>query len=129
MKKINLILIAVIFTLSSCDILEEYLGSADTGGPTPLSNNEIVAGLKEALNVGTKNAVWNLGADGGFLNNPALKIPFPPEAKKVEDKLRQLGMGNKVDEFVVNMNKGASEAVKKATKEVAAKSKSLAKVK
>lgn len=114
MKKINLILISLIITLSSCDVLEALIGMADTG-PAPLTNSEIVAGLKEALNVGTKNAVGNLSKDGGFLNNPTLKIPFPPEAQKVEQKLRQIGMGKKVDEFIVNMNKGASEAVKQAT--------------
>ncbi len=114
MKKLNLVLIALIFTLTSCDVLESILGMANTG-PAPLTNSEIVAGLKEALNVGTKNAVGNLSSEGGFLNNPVLKIPFPPEARKVEEKLRQIGMGKKVDEFVVNMNKGASEAVKQAT--------------
>ncbi|MCF8298018.1 MAG: DUF4197 domain-containing protein [Saprospiraceae bacterium] len=114
MKKFNLVLIAIIFTLSSCDVLESIIGMAPQG-PAPLTNSEIVAGLKDALNVGTKNAVGNLSQEGGFLNNPVLKIPFPPEAQKVEEKLRQIGMGNKVDEFVVNMNKGASEAVKQAT--------------
>ena len=114
MKKINLVLIALVFTLSSCDVLEALIGMAPTA-PAALTNSEIVAGLKEALNVGTKNAVGNLSQSGGFLNNPVLKISFPPEAQKVEEKLRQIGMGKKVDEFIVNMNKGASEAVKQAT--------------
>jgi len=114
MKKIKLILLISIITLSSCDILEEVLNSASTV-PSSLSNEDIIAGLKDALSIGTSNSVGVLSQEGGFLNNPALKIPFPAEAKIVEDKLRQIGAGKMVDDFVANMNKGASEAVKEAT--------------
>ena len=50
----------------------------------------------------------------GYFKNPEIKIPFPPEVKKVEDKLRQLGLGNKVDEFVMTLNRGAEDAAKEA---------------
>ena len=65
MKKLNVVLIAFIIILSSCDVLEALIGMADTG-PAPLTNSEIVAGLKDALNVGTKNVLFRAGNDDIF---------------------------------------------------------------
>jgi hypothetical protein len=50
----------------------------------------------------------------GYFKNPEIKIPFPKDVKKVEDKLRQLGMGSEVDRFVLTLNRGAEEAAKEA---------------
>lgn len=41
-------------------------------------------------------------------------IPFPPDVKKVEDKLRQIGLGNQVDRFVMTLNRGAEDAAAQA---------------
>jgi hypothetical protein len=79
-----------------------------------LSNDEIVSGLKEALNVGSRNASGSASKRDGFLKNPAIKIPFPNEAKIVESKARQLGMGSQVDRFVTTLNRAAEEASKEA---------------
>src|SRR5690606_35735735 len=46
--------------------------------------------------------------------NPEIKIPFPPEVKKVEDRLRQIGLGGEVDKFVMTLNRGAEDAAKEA---------------
>jgi hypothetical protein len=50
----------------------------------------------------------------GYFKNPEIKIPFPPEVRKVEDKLRQLGLGGEVDKFVLTLNRGAEDAAKEA---------------
>lgn len=112
MKKVFIIALFVT-GLTSCDILSQFVSVKP--GKVPLTESEIIAGLKEALNVGTRNAVGFLSQEGTFYNNLNLRVPFPPDAKKVEDKLRQVGMGKMVDDFIVNMNKGAGEAVKEAT--------------
>ena len=58
--------------------LEDVLPTGTpTGIATTLSNTEIVAGLKEALNVGVERATSLLGQDGGFLNDAAVKIAMP----------------------------------------------------
>lgn len=110
MKKQLITLIFVFTFLGGCDILKEL------GLPTsmPLTTSEIVQGLKEALKVGTNNAVTVLNIENGFYGNPLLKIPFPEEVKVVEEKLRAVGLDKIVDDFILNMNRGAEKAVSKA---------------
>ena len=79
-----------------------------------LSNDEIVRGLKEALNVGTNNASGKLSLVDGFFKDAAIKILMPEEAKKAEKKLRALGMGKMVDDAILSMNRAAEDASKSA---------------
>ncbi|MFL5738950.1 MAG: DUF4197 domain-containing protein [Flavisolibacter sp.] len=79
-----------------------------------LSNDEIVSGLKEALNVGTNNASKQLSSVDGFFKDAAIKILMPEEAQKAEKKLRSLGMGKLVDDAVLSMNRAAEDASKSA---------------
>ncbi|HEX2608565.1 MAG TPA: DUF4197 domain-containing protein [Flavisolibacter sp.] len=79
-------------------------------GKTGLSNEDIISGLKEALNVGSNNAGQKLSAVDGFFKDAAIKILMPEEAKKVESKLRTLGMGKQVDNAILSMNRAAEDA-------------------
>ncbi|MES2630090.1 MAG: DUF4197 domain-containing protein [Bacteroidota bacterium] len=79
-----------------------------------LTNDEIIKGLREALNIGVKNSSARASVVDGFYKNPLIFIPFPPEAEKVAKKLRELGMGKKVDEFTLTLNRAAEEAAKEA---------------
>jgi hypothetical protein len=91
------------------------LNKAKSGtGTTSLSNDDIVAGLKEALSVGAKNSANKLSAVDGFFANAAIKVLMPPEAKKVETALRTAGMGKLVDNAILSMNRAAEEASKSA---------------
>lgn len=81
---------------------------------TGLSNDEIVAGLKEALSVGSSKAAETVSAADGFFKDAAIKILMPEEAKKVEQKLRSLGMGKQVDNAILSMNRAAEDAAKSA---------------
>jgi hypothetical protein len=80
----------------------------------PLSNDEIVNGLKEALTVGSNNSAAAASKVDGYYKHPVIKIPFPPEAKEMEDRLRSIGMNKQVDDFVMTMNRAAEEAAKEA---------------
>jgi len=82
------------------------------GSKPGLSNDEIIAGLKEALNVGTDNASRQLSNVDGFFKDAAIKILMSEEAKKVESKLRGLGMGKQVDNAILSMNRAAEDASK-----------------
>jgi uncharacterized protein DUF4197 len=84
------------------------------GGSSSLSNEDIVAGLKEALSVGATNGANKLSAVDGFFANAAIKVLMPPEAKKVETTLRSVGMGKLVDNAILSMNRAAEEASKSA---------------
>ena len=79
-----------------------------------LSEEEIGKGLKEALNSGVKKGVTQLNKADGYFKDPQIKIPMPEEAKKVEEKLRSLGQGKKVDEAIESMNRAAEDAAEGA---------------
>lgn len=75
-----------------------------------LTNDEIIAGLKEALSTGTVNATTLLNKTDGFLKNEAIKIVMPEEAKKVESTLRKMGLSSVVDKAITSMNRAAEDA-------------------
>lgn len=75
-----------------------------------LSNDEIIAGLKEALTTGTINASSLLNKTDGFLKNEAIKILMPEEARKVESTLRKMGLSSVVDKAITSMNRAAEDA-------------------
>src|SRR5688572_2659122 len=93
------LLIAVCAVLCGCatgsDWLERVVGASGTG----LTQDQIVAGLKEALDKGTEHAVKNLGREGGFLENVQVRIPLPEKLRSVETTLRTLGQDQLVNEF------------------------------
>jgi Protein of unknown function (DUF4197) len=86
---------------------EEAVNQRNTAG---LSNEKIIAGLKEALQVSTGKAVALTGKPDGFLKNQAIKILLPPKLETVGKGMRMLGMGAKVDELEVGMNRAAEQA-------------------
>jgi hypothetical protein len=116
MKKFYAVLILGVF-LIGCGVVD--LSSLPTAAtPTPvkpqLTNDEVIKGLKEALTVGIKNAVDSSAVLDGFLKNPEIRLPFPPDAMKVKEKALNLGMQGQVDKFETTLNRAAEEAVKEA---------------
>ena len=116
-RTISLLLIAVCSLFaSSCS---EDGSSPLTGTTQPLTNDEVIAGLKQALEVGTDTTVVQLNQLNGYLNNPQIKIPFPPEVQRVADKVREVtslfpGGEKLVDDFVIEMNRAAEDAASEA---------------
>jgi hypothetical protein len=84
------------------------------GGNGSLTQSEITAGLRQALEIGAKNATSRVSAVNGFFGNALIKVLMPPEAKKVENTLRQIGLGDKVDDAILSMNRAAEDASSKA---------------
>ena len=96
MKKTILSLFVGISVLSSCEVLNEAskivttnTGTSENNKPK-LSNDEVISGLKEALSVGIKNSVNLTSVTDGFLKNSDIRLPFPPDAQKVGDKMNIL---------------------------------------
>lgn len=89
-------------------ITSTNLGSSD-------SNSEIASGLKEALQHGVRFSVEKLGVIDGFYKDSLLKILLPPDARNVESRLRQFGLGSEVDRALLAMNRGAEKAVSTST--------------
>lgn len=118
MKNIFLILIFLSTTVSSfAQQLKSLINKAkETTGisQVKVSQPEIIAGLKEALSSGVNKGVSILSVENGFWGNPLYKIVMPPEAQRVEKALRGIGLGAKVDEAMLSMNRGAEDAMKNA---------------
>lgn len=100
---------------NSGDKIQEKLQSVKDANTTSvknsLSNEDIVAGLKEALKKGASYAVNNLGKPDGFMKNSRVKIPMPDKLNKVESLLRKAGKDKYADEFITTMNRAAESAV------------------
>ena len=79
-----------------------------------LTNKEVVSGLKEALNVGIKNAIDLSSVTDGFFKNDIIRLPFPPDAIKVREKALYFGLSKQVETFEETMNRAAEEATKQA---------------
>jgi len=75
-----------------------------------LSSQDIANGLKEALTIGAEKGCVNLSKSDGFFKNAALKILMPPEAQKIENTIRGLGMNQLADDFILSMNRAAEDA-------------------
>lgn len=79
-----------------------------------LTGKDVVAGLKEALIYGAKNAASEASQVNGFYKNPEIFIPFPPEARQMKATLEKIGMKSQVEKFIQTMNRAAEESAKKA---------------
>ena len=119
-KQIAIILLSVsIFSAKAQNLLQSEFKKAEsaltgkTGGGA-LSNDDIIAGLKEALNKGTNNSTASASKVDGYLKNADIFIPFPPEAQKMKEELIRLGFKTKVDEFETSLNRAAEQAAQSA---------------
>ncbi|MBE7173768.1 MAG: DUF4197 domain-containing protein [Williamsia sp.] len=97
------------FLKKASSVLNSGKGSAGA-----LSTDEIIAGLKEALTQGTSKTTNQLSSVNGFFKDAAIKILLPENVRKVEQKMRLLGMGKLVDQAVESMNHAAEDASKSA---------------
>jgi hypothetical protein len=114
MKKI-ITLTGIVVLLFSCAEMTSVLEEVNKAtGPTPLTNGEVISGLREALTVGTNNSTSLTSKLDGFYKNPEIFIPFPPEVVKVKNTVEDLGMKKQVNDFVMTMNRAAETAAKDA---------------
>ena len=114
MQKVKVItLVFLLFFLNSCAELTRVAQAVNQN--LPLSNTEIIGGLKEALMVATDSSVSHLSVIDGYLKDQAIKILLPPEARTITDNLSKLPGGAKlVDDVIVRINRAAEDAAKGA---------------
>lgn len=101
---------------SSTQITQTMKDVADQmgGGTAALSNDDVIAGLKEALVKGAEHSVDVASLTDGFWKSDRLRIPFPEEAVKVKNTLNDIGLSNKVEQFELTLNRAAETAAKEA---------------
>ena len=84
------------------------------GAPQGLSVEEIAAGLKEALRVGSEKVVNQLGQQDGFYADPAVRVPLPASLDTVRSALEKIGMASLLSDLELRLNRAAEAATPKA---------------
>jgi Protein of unknown function (DUF4197) len=107
MKKL-LVFATIILLFNSCEVLSQLPTGQQAGGVT---ENEAGMGIKEALGNGVVKAVLQLNKEDGFFKDLVYKVLLPPDAQKIEKALRNVGMGNIVDKAILQINRGAEDAM------------------
>ena len=113
-KKAFLIyILSSLLLISGCAELINILGSAT--GPAPLTEREVVDGLKEALKIGAKNVSSRLSAENGYYGDNLIRIPLPEEADVIVKNISKIPGGDKlIEDVVVRINRSAEDAAREA---------------
>ena len=88
----------------------------ESSGQSGLTIEEIGAGLKDALRVGSENAVSRLGSVDGFNTDSAVHIPLPKQLDTVKSVLDKVGMSDLLKDLELKLNRAAEVATPKAKK-------------
>ncbi|HEX7766499.1 MAG TPA: DUF4197 domain-containing protein [Nitrospira sp.] len=104
----------LLLSLTACAELTQSLQLFGLPAPASLTQDQIAAGLKEALRIGTEHATALTGKPDGYYRNPSIRIPMPEQLQAFERGLRIFGFGPQVDEFVLSMNRAAEQAAPQA---------------
>jgi hypothetical protein len=110
MKSKLFIFISILIILSGC---AGMLNVIQTVSPAPLTEADVISGLKEALITGAKNAAGRLSSENGYFGDETVKILLPDEAKVILDNISKLPGGDKlVQDLVLRINRAAEDAAK-----------------
>ena len=115
MKYVNTSFLAVLlFFLPSCTSQQILSGVGAVLGSGEITEQEAGAGLKDALLQGIAESAENLSVENGYFKNTLIKIPFPEDAVKVANTLRDIGLGQEVDKVILSLNRAAEDAAREA---------------
>lgn len=118
--------ILIIATPASAGWMDQLGGAVDTynqatqGNTTTstatsaLSNTDMIAGLKDALRVGSEQVVGQLSKADGFNSDPKIHIPLPESMQRVKSALSAVGMGYMMDDLELKLNRAAEVATPRA---------------
>lgn len=103
---------SIFVTFSGCEVLQQIPTGTGTGtgAGTRVTEYEAAQGVKEALAQGLVKAVLQLNRTDGFFKDAFYKILLPPDAKKIENTLRDIGLNSLVDKAILQINRGAEDA-------------------
>jgi hypothetical protein len=113
MKRLTVLFLMILFlaaSLGEAGFLDNFMKGIGPSKGEELDDNTTISGLKEALLVGTENAVSKVSKIDGYLANEAIKIMLPENIRKVADVLKKVGYEKYVNDFVTSMNRAAEKA-------------------
>jgi len=115
MKKTNIVLMVIFIEVFSAHL--SYAGFLDslknifTNSQQTISDeNTIISALKEAISIGTDNAVKSVSVQDGYLGNDIIKINIPENFQMITNGLSKIGYQKQVDDFILSMNRAAEKA-------------------
>lgn len=111
--KLKVFIISVMLIINSgC---AELLNVLQTSGSLPLTEADVIAGLREALSTGARNAAQKLAAENGYYGDAELRILLPEEAGIIVDNISRIPGGEKlVEDAVLRINRAAEDAAREA---------------
>lgn len=109
-----LIILACSVSLSWAGFLDSLFKGAGQSRSQGPDDSTVASGLKEALSVGTRNAVKSVSRVDGYFGNEAIRILMPESIQNVAQVMKQIGYQREVDDFVLSMNRAAEKAAPQA---------------
>ncbi len=109
----RILALLIVINLSACAELQNVINELPQSGG--ISNADMAAGLRQALDFGIDKQVTKLTQKDGFYKNELVKILLPEELKNVDKALRKIGLSSLADEGIKALNRAAEDAVKEAT--------------
>jgi hypothetical protein len=110
MKTKTFSLVLLMLFIAGC---AELLNVLQSSGNLPLTESEVINGLKEALTTGARNSAQKLAAENGYYGDAAIKILLPDEAKIIVDNISRIPGGNQlVEDVILRINRAAEDAAK-----------------
>ena len=109
-----LLLAALVLTVGCAALQQDLSAVLGSGSGGELDERTVARGLKEALRVGTGNAVLSTSSVDGFLGNALIRIAIPDQLQSAASTLRSIGLGSRVDELEAGMNRAAELAAGEA---------------
>ena len=109
------LLFCSVFILISCAELQQVVNTLPNQTGIGMDSAQIANGLRQALDKGIEKQVTKLTKTDGFYRNQLVKIMLPQELQKVDQTLRDIGLGSLADEGLKVLNRAAEDAVKEAT--------------
>jgi hypothetical protein len=108
--KIRIIIFSTVFLLfTGCDVVKVLQTSANL----PLTEEEVIGGLKEALTTGATNSAKRLAAENGYYGDELVKILLPEEARIIVENISRIPGGDKlIEDVILRINRAAEDAAK-----------------
>ena len=121
-----LIVFALLVFTYSCELLNDVVEELPEEVAKELTTEEIVEGLKTALEVGTDSSSTELSMEDGYYGNSFFRIPLPEEVQNVRTNVTAivnavplvsdiLDMDQQFENVILSINRAAESAANKAS--------------
>ena len=106
----SLFFLVLLTLFSGC---AELLNVLQSPVGVPLTEDEVISGLKEALALGAKTSAEKLSMENGYYGDAAVRILLPDEAKAIMDNISRIPGGEQLmEDVILRINRAAEDAAK-----------------